>query len=91
MYLVEGFEKRFHNKNALSFLPPGFSKNCHLGKLPFGTDLTTKTLNFFFFFANYHQALLERPVLCNISVQVCLWVLVSVFILNFMKCVDYFS
>ena len=41
MYLVEGFEKRFNNKNALSFSPTGFSQNCHLRKLPFETDLTT--------------------------------------------------
>ena len=41
MYLVEGFEKRFNHKNALSFSPTGFSQNCHLRKLPFERDLTT--------------------------------------------------
>ena len=56
MYLVEGFEKWFNNTNTLYFSPTGFSQNFHSGKPPFETDLTIKTLNFSFFFANYCQA-----------------------------------
>ena len=44
MYLVEGFEKWFNNKNTLSFSPTGFSQNSHSGKPRFETDLITEKL-----------------------------------------------